>query len=194
MSPTIKLNPSTSLLNGCCLTVYCVHRWEWECVCIISDQGHPPPPQCRDHNNIGTMDVADSDKRHRHHQLHLRSVHTYFACYFCILSNGSWNIRQQICFRGYCLSGNFLIRFISLHQPGRQRDWGSVRISDISILWWTERARVLGAPETDRRDTLISYMDLGPTVYVRGRGWCSSVVQRVSYFTFTQRKAIRGWF
>ena len=123
MSPTIKLNPSTSLLNGCCLTVYCVHRWEWECVCIISDQGHPPPPQCRDHNNIGTMDVADSDKRHRHHQLHLRSVHTYFACYFCILSNGSWNIRQQICFRGYCLSGNFLIRFISLHQQGRQRDW-----------------------------------------------------------------------
>ena len=31
---------------------------------LIRDQGHPPPPQCRNHNNIRTMDVADSDKRH----------------------------------------------------------------------------------------------------------------------------------
>ena len=160
----------------------CLHHF-WS-----GTQGHPPPPQCRDHNNIGTMDVADSDKRHRHHQLHLRSVHTYFACYFVFsLANESWNIRQQICFRGYCLSGNFLIRFISLHQPGRQRDWGSVRISDISILWWTGRARVLGAAETDRRDTLISYMDLGPTVYVRGRGWCSSVVESLVFYIHSKK-------
>ena len=66
-----------------------------------------------------------------------------------------------------------------IYQPSSARQaerLGSVRISDISILWWTERARVLGAAETDRRDTLISYMDLGPTAHVWGRGWCSSLV------------------
>ena len=150
--------------------------WEWECVCIISDQGHPPPPQCRDHNNIGTMDVAVSDKRHGPSSASSEVSTNIFCMFFCVCSaaHESWNIRQKICFRRYCLSGNFLIRFISLHQPARAE---RMELSEnlgyfYSLMEW---ARVLGARRLTAgiQDTHSSH-----TGTVCGRGWCSTVSLR----------------
>ena len=115
--------------------------WEWECVCIISDQGHPPPPQCRDHNNIGTMDVAVSDKRHGPSSASSEVSTNIFCMFFvCALQP----MKAEISDRKYASEGIVWVGIFSsdlsafISQPG-QREWSSVRISDISILWWNER-------------------------------------------------------
>ena len=72
-----------------------------------------------------------------HHRLRLRSVQKYFA-YFCVLANESWklNMAPSVHIVWVGIFSSDLSAFIS--QSG-QKDWGSVRISDISILWWNER-------------------------------------------------------
>ena len=68
-----------------------------------------------------------------HHRLRLRSVKTYLA-YFCEMKAKIFE----------CKYGSECIVWVGIFSsdlsawPG-QRDWGSVRISDISILWWNER-------------------------------------------------------
>ena len=122
-----------------------------------------------------------------HHRLHLRSVQTYFACFMLARQP----MKAEISDRKYASEGIVWVGIFSsdlsafISQPG-QRDWSSVRISDISILWWNERE------SWEHGDWQPGYRIHSHTGTVWGRGWCSTVSLHILYIP--SKKNNRWWF